>query len=122
MIHVQRLNGIAGLYNFFNGDLITSGTGDGSAAGTSFTDASDDAFADVVVGDFLHVNGEAAPFEVTDKPDNNTLTLADSLASDHSGSRYNVRRGGMSPNDLIIQPTPAEDGTYLVGWESPNFY
>lgn len=112
------------LVDFVVGTPLARGTaGNNTAASTSFEDLTTDAFAEVSVGDVIHVSGEAGPFTVATKTDNNHLVLGAAIANAHSanGIWRAVKPNGIGLAAMVGSPQTTAMGPWVLFFDRTTF-
>jgi len=125
MLIARNFNSREELLNLLRGAPVTSGTaGTNTGGSANFQDLTAGAFADVLVGDTIHIAGEAAGLTVDTKTDDNNLVLSDPIVAAHSAdAQYRVFRGGIAVADIEIGPVPdpLKPNSGLIIYNEVNF-
>lgn len=125
MLIARNFNSREELLNILRGTPIASGAaGTNTGASANFQDLTTGAFADVLVGDTIHISGESSPFTVDTKTDDNNLILDTTITNAHTADgMWRVFRGGIAIADIQVGPVPdpLKPNSGLIIYDEPDF-
>lgn len=122
MMLAKTLDTPALLAQYLRGTEIARGVaGAGSIADATFVDATPDAFASVVEGQTIYIDGEGT-FTLNSVTDDNTVELSAVLARTISGKHWRVCSNPIAMDKIVYAgPDSSENNKQILVWDSVNF-